>query len=189
MLPLHAAGGSSTTRGSCLSDYAVSSYTPTVSALLKARDNLPTIPRKAVQSLLIAESDAPGLVHLSGVGHEVNAVAEVLYPHTKATVLLSAGKGVHKVEVISQLSKAPKILHLACHGEQNIQNPLASGFCLRDEKLTVAELMGLDLKGAFFAFLSACETAMGDTTQPDQTVHLGAAMLFVGFRSVVGTMW
>lgn len=37
--------------------------------------------------------------------------------------------------------------------------------------------------------LSACETATGDSEQPDQAVHLAAAMLFVGFRSVIATMW
>jgi CHAT domain-containing protein len=49
--------------------------------------------------------------------------------------------------------------------------------------------MDLDLKDAFLAFLSACETAKGDKEQPDQTVDLAAAMLFVGFRSVIATMW
>jgi CHAT domain-containing protein len=37
--------------------------------------------------------------------------------------------------------------------------------------------------------MSACETAKGDQKQPDQVVHLAAAMLFAGFQSVVGTMW
>jgi CHAT domain-containing protein len=49
--------------------------------------------------------------------------------------------------------------------------------------------MKLDLKDAVFAFLSACETAKGDTEQPDQAIHLAAAMLFVGFKSIVATMW
>jgi CHAT domain-containing protein len=79
--------------------------------------------------------------------------------------------------------------HIACHGIQDPGDPLSSGFCLQDGNLTVSRLMELDLKNAFLAFLSACETAKGDTEQPDQTVHLAATMLFVGFRSVVATMW
>jgi CHAT domain-containing protein len=55
--------------------------------------------------------------------------------------------------------------------------------------LPVSELMKLDLKGAFLAFLSACETAKGDRNQPDQAIHLAATMLFVGFKSVVASMW
>jgi CHAT domain-containing protein len=49
--------------------------------------------------------------------------------------------------------------------------------------------MKLDLKHAQLAFLSACETAKGDREQPDQAIHLAATMLFVGFKSVIGTMW
>lgn len=82
-----------------------------------------------------------------------------------------------------------QLLHLACHGQQDPEKPLASGFRLRDGPLALAQLMRLSLPNAFLAFLSACETAKGDAQQPDQAVHLAAAMLFVGFRSVVATMW
>jgi len=89
------------------------------------------------------------------------------------------------------LSKLPgvSILHLACHGRQNPSNPLESGFACSDGTLTVAKLMSLNLPNAFFAFLSACETAKGDKAQPDQVIHLAATMLFVGFKSVIGTFW
>ncbi|KAM6493234.1 hypothetical protein JOM56_011368, partial [Amanita muscaria] len=39
---------------------------------------------------------------------------------------------------------------------------------------------------ASLAFLSACRSAMGDMHQP---VHIAAAMLDAGFRSIMGTMW
>ena len=45
------------------------------------------------------------------------------------------------------------------------------------------------LPHARFAFLSACQTAMGDANLPDEDVHLAAAMLAVGYGSVVGTSW
>jgi CHAT domain-containing protein len=80
-------------------------------------------------------------------------------------------------------------LHLACHGTQDPTAALESGFYLSDGTLTVSKLMSLDLKHAWFAYLSACETAKGDAKQPDQGVHLAAAMLFAGFKSVVATMW
>jgi CHAT domain-containing protein len=89
----------------------------------------------------------------------------------------------------ANLLKSSNLAHIACHGIQNANDSLSSGFCLQDGDLTMSRLMELDLKHAFFAFLSACETAKGDAKQPDQTVHLAAAMLLVGFRSVVGTMW
>jgi len=49
--------------------------------------------------------------------------------------------------------------------------------------------MKLNLPRASLAFLSACETAKGSADQPDQVLHLAATMLFVGFPSVIGTMW
>ena len=45
------------------------------------------------------------------------------------------------------------------------------------------------LPNAQLAFLSACETAMGNQEQPDEAVHLAAGMLAAGFRDVIGTMW
>ncbi len=64
-------------------------------------------------------------------------------------------------------------------------NPLDSGFIVRDSKLTISSLMQL----RFLAFLSACETAKGDKAQSNEAMHLAATMLFVGFKSVIGTMW
>ncbi|KAG8722833.1 hypothetical protein FRC08_007781 [Ceratobasidium sp. 394] len=49
--------------------------------------------------------------------------------------------------------------------------------------------MKFNLKKAVFAFLSACESAAGDRGQPDESIHLGAGLLFAGFRSIVGTLW
>lgn len=91
-------------------------------------------------------------------------------------------------DVISKLPGV-NLLHMACHGHQNLSNPLESGFACADGTLTVAKLMALNLPSALFAFLSACETAKGDQAQPDQVIHLAAAMLFVGFKSVIGTLW
>jgi CHAT domain-containing protein len=82
------------------------------------------------------------------------------------------------------------LVHIACHGLQDIGQPLNSAFHLsKDGTLSVSELMELDLKGTYLALLSACETAKGDREQSDQAIHLAATMLFVGFKSVVATMW
>jgi CHAT domain-containing protein len=49
--------------------------------------------------------------------------------------------------------------------------------------------MQLHLPNAELAYLSACETASTDEYQPDEAMNLAATMLFVGFKSVVATMW
>lgn len=38
------------------------------------------------------------------------------------------------------------------------------------------------------AFISACETAMGDEKLPDEAMSLGASFLFSDFRSVIATI-
>jgi CHAT domain-containing protein len=85
------------------------------------------------------------------------------------------------------------IVHFTCHGVQDVINPLNSGLILADGRLKVSELMrtsDAELKsGLRLAFLSACETAKGDKTVPDEALHLTATLLFAGFRGVVGTMW
>jgi CHAT domain-containing protein len=89
------------------------------------------------------------------------------------------------------------IVHFACHGVQDLQDPLNSGLILSDGRLKVSEIMhrpeddhALDAKKSMsLAFLSACETAKGDNKMPDEAMHLAATLLFVGFRGVVATMW
>jgi CHAT domain-containing protein len=152
---------------------------------------MPVITKAEARVLLVAESSAPGMPHLPSVEEEIRAVQK----HLSVDVIGMEEDGraqgsakAQKAAVLSALSHSP-ILHLACHGQQDLKKPLESGFMLSDGMLTVRELMRLDLKNAFLAFLSACETAKGDPGHPDQNFHLAAAMLFVGFRSVIGTIW
>jgi CHAT domain-containing protein len=104
----------------------------------------------------------------------------------------------HTVESIPSAATAERVIdrikpanfvHLACHGIQHQTKALESGFYLRDGMLTISKLMDLKLDQPWFAYLSACETAKGDAEQPDQVMHLAAAMLFAGFKSVIATMW
>ena len=80
-------------------------------------------------------------------------------------------------------------VHLACHGSQKIANPIESFFALYDGPLTLQALMGTVAMNAELAFLSACQTAAGDEKNPEESVHLAAGMLAVGFKGVIATMW
>lgn len=90
---------------------------------------------------------------------------------------------------VSAALGAANIVHLACHGIQDGTDATQSGFCLSDGRLTIEKIMELKMNNPFLAFLSACETAKGDEDQPDQAMHLAAAMLFGGFKSVIATLW
>ncbi|KAJ7805899.1 CHAT domain-containing protein [Mycena leptocephala] len=90
--------------------------------------------------------------------------------------------------VLSLLPDAT-FVHLACHGSQDLVNPLDSALLLGDGDLKVSKIMQTPIQSASLAFLSACEMAMGDEKVPDEAIHIAATMLFAGFRGVVGTMW
>jgi len=143
--------------------------------------------------ILAAVSRPFKMSELSYADAEVDAVKTILEPtmlidlFRPLDVTPGAAAGTTARSVLESVSEA-NMLHLAFHGYQDRGYALQSGFVM-DEMLSVSQLLSLNLSRAFFAFLSACETAKGDEKQPDQAIHLAATMLFVGFRSVIGTMW
>jgi hypothetical protein len=132
-----------------------------------------------------AHDKALQVIH--GVDEEIDQAATVAKTNDVAVIHQQAGTTT--VADTTAVVQTANIVHLACHGIQDIGDATQSGFCLGDGRLTIAKLMELKLDNAFLAFLSACETAKGDKQQPDQAMHLAAAMLFSGFKSVVATMW
>jgi CHAT domain-containing protein len=191
-LPLHAAGIYSATKTECCADYIVSSYTPTLTALLRAQKSGLSFHKHETKLGLVAATETwdvgfPILQHVKDEISLVQAAAEGASISVNDSNICAGNATT--VARVSEVLKNTNVVHIACHGTQNTRNALSSGYCLSNGNLSVSRLMDLDLKSTFFAFLSACETAKGDEKQPDQTVHLAAAMLFVGFRSVVATMW
>jgi CHAT domain-containing protein len=189
-LPLHAAGIYDIGQEECCSNYVISSYTPTLTALLRAQKSIPTLTKFDAKLVLAAavktaNSNLPTLWNVEDEIDRVRVAAKEARISVDDTYM-DAGAVMRGV---TDALKNADLVHIACHGIQDPDNALSSGFHLVDGTLTVSHLMELDLKNAFFAFLSACETAKGDEKQPDQTVHLAATMLYVGFRSVVATMW
>lgn len=190
-LPLHAAGNAEQKETGC-SDYFVSSYTPTITSLLSTRQDLPIVQYSQATSLLVAAPSSLGVPVLHCAVEEITLAASILAPKTSNIVLGTdnSADGLAHIDIVVDKLREASLVHLACHGQQDLKNPLESGFRLSGgDRLTVSKLMQLNLKKAFFAFLSACETAKGDSTHSDQAIHLAAAMLFVGFRSVIATMW
>lgn len=82
-------------------------------------------------------------------------------------------------------------VHLACHGFQDPKDPTQSAFALIDGPLTLSTLMSEVAENAELAFISACQTAVGDEKVSEESAHLaaGTRMLAVGFKGVVATMW
>ncbi|KIJ65832.1 hypothetical protein HYDPIDRAFT_87222 [Hydnomerulius pinastri MD-312] len=185
-LPLHAAGPYRSGKPN-LSDLYISSYTPTLAALQRARkqpDNASDT--SALRSFLAVGTARPyGEVPLPAVSAELATVAERLSPVSSFSLL---GEGDASVERVSEALNTCQWLHLACHGIPNQMQPFESSFALHDGRLTLKRIAQSDCQNPEFAFLSACRTTIGDDSTPDEVIHLAAAMQFSGFRSVIGTI-
>ncbi|EIM81810.1 uncharacterized protein STEHIDRAFT_114518 [Stereum hirsutum FP-91666 SS1] len=79
--------------------------------------------------------------------------------------------------------------HLACHSIQDTKDPMKSKFALHGGALDLKIIMTKTFERAEMAFLSACQTETGDENRPEEAVHLAAAMLAAGYRTVYATMW
>jgi CHAT domain-containing protein len=132
---------------------------------------------------VVIQPDTPGQKSLPCTLNELQKIEE----HVPDRGLVKLVRGSVK-EVLSHLPET-SIAHFACHGQQNPQNPLESALLLQDGQLKVSQIMQQSMPNASLAFLSACETAMGNENLPDEVIHLGATLLFAGFRAVVATMW
>jgi CHAT domain-containing protein len=191
-LPLHAAGiyHGPITKQVCCADYVVSSYTPTLSALLRAQTITPLTAPTRINMLAFGEdcSSSSTMSTLHNIDREMAHIRAAMQT-SRASCTVETIASAATVERVTDRIQSANFVHLACHGTQDMDNALESSFHLSDGKLTVSKLMNLNLDKAWFAYLSACETAKGDEEQPDQVVHLAAAMMHAGFKSVVATMW
>jgi CHAT domain-containing protein len=162
---------------------------PTLTSLVNARQGWVPVSRSQLAGLVICEtSDAASPTYLPQAANEVRMVREC-FEAAEASVLNASSTRTSVSELRALLEDThAHVLHLACHGIQD-SNPLRSAIVLQDGKLTVEDIMRLSLPHAVLAFLSACQTAKGDKSAPDQAIHIAASMLFCGFKSVIGTMW
>ncbi|QRV77232.1 CHAT domain protein [Ceratobasidium sp. AG-Ba] len=180
-LPLHAAG---LYDGSSLGalDIVVSSYTPTLGALL-SHSKQSTDPRSGI--LLVGQEASPGQASLPKTVDELKAIRR----HASSTGFHQLDGASATVNATLSEMKRHGWVHLACHAIQDSQNPAHSAFYLYDGRLTLEEISKQNLPNKGLAFLSACETATGDSRLPDEATHLAAGMLIAGYPSVIATMW
>ncbi|KZV59764.1 hypothetical protein PENSPDRAFT_644770 [Peniophora sp. CONT] len=185
-LPLHAAGiyDAKQHHNPHVFDFAVSSYTPSLSALLRCSQGLD--PRSSQPNMLVvAQPATPGLSLLPGTQKECARIRAII-PETAYTLLEHEQAVVEKTAAV--INQYPWV-HFACHGVQDATDPTQSAFALYDGRLTLSMLMNTVADNAELAFLSACQTAVGDEKIPEESAHLAAGMLVVGFKGVIATMW
>ncbi|KAI9567906.1 TPR-like protein [Boletus coccyginus] len=186
ILPLHAAGPFRKDQRNLPNIY-ISSYTQTLTALIRARRRDPSssaTPQK--RFVAIGQAKAVGETELVSVGAELDNIGQLV--EGLGTFTRIDGEESCISRVVEELDKNNWV-HLACHGLPNPKEPFESAFALRDGRFTIQRIIGRNLKNPEFAYLSACHTTVGDEDSPDEAIHLASAMQFSGFRSVIGTMW
>ena len=187
-LPLHAAGiyNSTYQPGQCVSDFVVSSYTPTVQSLTNKFKTSSTS-SKCTGLILISQPNSPGLSPIPSTQKETHNI-KTLIDGSGVNVLLLEGAEATTDRVKTEM-KAHNWAHFACHGIQDADEPLKSGVHLYDGRLELLEIMEQQIPNSDLAFLSACQTSKGDLQLPEEVVHFAAGMLVAGYNGVVGTMW
>ncbi|KAF9232419.1 TPR-like protein [Melanogaster broomeanus] len=161
-LPIHTAGEYQQD-GSVLSKLFISSYTPSLSALIKAQ-----------KGLKMTSED----VKFVAIGQASPHSDMLLQPLSEST----------RQEALQSLQDH-QWFHLSCHGKQVLKEPFKSCFAMHDAPLSLLDIINANISGHEFAFLSACETAMGDLSAADEVIHLAAGLQFMGVKSVIGTLW
>ncbi|KIK37191.1 hypothetical protein CY34DRAFT_810585 [Suillus luteus UH-Slu-Lm8-n1] len=189
-IPLHAANPFMTkadrSKGPCLEDLYICSYTPTLSALVRSRQ---LMKKRVTPSFVTIGQGQPS----AGKGKALLAVdseLELVHKLVPATANRNtiSGDAATRAGALEALEENTWV-HLACHGKQDPMQPYNSHFVMRDDHLTLLDIMERDIPHAEFAFLSACHTAVGDKETPDEVIHLAAGLQFSGFKSVVATLW
>jgi hypothetical protein len=197
VLPLHTAGFHTDPPGPnrrSVLDRAVSSYTPTLRALLEAR----APDRDAHPSAMMREpgsrdESTDRLLHvvLDDLQDQLplDATAE------RSALALLDEERLHELsgpqatrEAVRQGLSRHRWAHFTCHGDQNLQDPSRGGLQLYDGMLTIAEIAANRFDGDY-AGLAACKSAVGGVELLDEAITLAAALHYTGYRHVVATLW
>ncbi|KAK0493939.1 CHAT domain-containing protein [Armillaria luteobubalina] len=188
-LPIHATGDYRINEwGTKLSDYVVSSYTPTLTILLDKLEKT----RMFKGVLAVSQPNAPEMSNLPRTNKELQKIKEQV--STKVFVKYLRGKEATPDTVLQGMSTC-NCVHMACHATQEKAKPLDSTFHLHpspsylDGHLPLSQVIAESFPDADFAYLSACQTTTGDETLTEESVHLAAGMLMAGYQSVVATLW
>ncbi|CAE6491066.1 unnamed protein product [Rhizoctonia solani] len=183
-LPLHAAGNYDQPH-SRVFNYAISSYTPTLTALLSSSPS-PSTNDTRIPAVSQEATSLPGykLSKLPGTSKELACIKSHAEETGNTDFLELVGDKATTTAVLAAMETHDWV-HLACHAHQNVGDATKSGFFLHDGILDLASINRRSFKGKGLAFLSACQTATGTENLPDEAVHLASGMLMAGYTCAI----
>ncbi|MEU6665692.1 CHAT domain-containing protein [Streptomyces sp. NPDC046727] len=185
-LPVHAAAPDPS--GASMLDYAVSSFVPSVGALLAGRRRAGRAAGEVRSVLGVAMRTTPGFDELTAADAEIDAIAH-LWPHR--TVLLHGAEATSAA--VTTALRSHHLAHFACHAAMSHDDPFSARLVLSDDAtspLTIWRLVDSGAAGAGeLAYLSACRTARPSIALPAESLHIASAFYAAGFNQVIGNLW
>lgn len=89
---------------------------------------------------------------------------------------------------LKEQGPSARLIHIACHGDADEDNPLNSGVIVADGRFTARDWLQLRLQ-ADLVTLSACLTGQSAVRPGDDFVGLTRAVLFAGASSLLTCLW
>jgi hypothetical protein len=180
-LPLHAMGPIPSDDGDLryFSDLYISSYTPTLSALITSRE-----PDTRAYALPTSPVARPG-------PFRPEAWADIpLIPGLDLQSTSLRSRNIPLTTVLSGLQRH-RFAHVTYYGISRVPKQIdAAVLFYNRERLDLFEIVRSRHSVGGFAFLPASHMAeLTDGTIPDEALHISAALQYSGYRSVIGTMW
>ncbi|KAG9119314.1 hypothetical protein FRC07_005711 [Ceratobasidium sp. 392] len=179
-LPLHAAGRYEEPRTG-IYDYAISSYSPSLSALI-AR---PPHPTDLNGMLIVSPTATTGRDVLTGVADELNRVKNRAIG---LPLIELAGDEATVQNVLSEMEKYDWV-HLACTVSQNSHYPNRSVIHLHDGDLALEAIMSKSGNSGGIVYLSRSQAIKHHENVLDEAFPVAAGMLMAGRSTVVTTIW
>jgi CHAT domain-containing protein len=187
-LPLHAAGDYSSRTQPKAFDYVISSYTPTLTALLSCN---PYTFNNDCRIIAVDRGNTNSHPELRlGLLPRTDRQLELVKDRTQGRLIYSqlVGPDATQERVLEAMSQNNWV-HLACHTQQDSNDPAKSGFLLHESTLDLVAIARRLFNNKGLAFLSVCQTAAGDDNLADEAAHLASCMLVTGYPTVVASMW
>lgn len=177
----------------CISDYMVVSHIPALRTAINSLEKAThPLSKRHLRALLIAVPQSVGMDFLPDAEDEIDLISRLMALRTCIDMRPFNEKaernpsGTTANEVLAHLPEA-EVLQFACHG-RHVEVLLETGFLMSDSVLGVADLVFHNFPRARFALFGACETVQVGGQVPQSATYLAAALLFVGFQSVIGIM-
>ncbi|KAJ7754306.1 CHAT domain-containing protein [Mycena maculata] len=166
-------------------DQFIHSYTATLGSLLEARSKKPSNVQHKIGVVGVTHTGLHRANYLKQVKPEVEQICSIFKDHNLECLM---GEKATPTAVKNQLQNCSWV-HLACHGVQDLKDPIKSRLLLYDGELDLETILQISFSDAEFVFLAACQTAMGDANFLNESFHLAGGFIAAGFQSAIGTLW